>query len=288
MNGKWSAYDNKDYVTCTPAAAFIKPEVTVKAGDTKVTLTWNAIDSAAKFAVYTVNADGTLKALTTKLTDTTYTASKLTNGTEYTFVVRAYENGKWTPYTKSDYVKATPVSSVVKPVPEAEPADKQVTLTWKALDGATKYAVYMVQEDGTLKALATKLTVTEYTAKKLTNHTEYKFLVRAYVNGKWTKYDESDYVACTPAVLKPLVRTSSYDGMITLRWGAVDNATKYAAYIVNDDGSLSCVSSKITNVKYTVKNLTNGTTYKFVVRAYVDGTWTKYTERDIVSAVPGV
>ena len=281
VNGKWSAYD---IVACTPVSAVVKPEVTATAGDKEVTLSWNDIN-ATKYAAYLVQDDGTLKALATKLETTEYTAKKLTNGTEYKFVVRAYVNGKWTPYDESDYVKATPVSSVVKPEVTAEPADKQVTLLWNDID-ATKYAVYIEQDDGTLKALATKLTVTEYTVKKLTNHTNYRFLVRAYINGKWTPYDESDYITAAPAALKPLVRTSSYDGMITLRWGEVDNATKYAAYIVNDDNTLTCVSSKITNVKYTVKNLTNGTTYRFVVRAYVDGKWTKYTDRDIVSAAP--
>ena len=262
-----------------------KPEVTTTAGDEQVTLTWNDM-GATKYAAYLVNADGTLKALSTKLTGTAYTAKKLTSGTEYTFLVRAYVNGKWTKYDATDYVKATPFSTVVKPTVEIIPADKQVTLTWDAIDGATKYAVYRLQDDGTLKALATKLTDTEYTVKKLVNHTEYQFLVRAYVNGKWTKYDANDYVSATPAALKPLVRVSEYDGMVTLRWGAVDDATKYAAYIVNDDDSLTCVSSKITNIKYTVKKLTNGTAYRFVVRAYVNGKWTKYTERDIVTATP--
>ena len=262
-----------------------KPKAAAAAGDEQVTLTWNDI-GAAKYAVYIVNADGTLKALSTKLTGTAYTAKKLTGGTQYTFLVRAYVNGKWTAYSSSDYVKATPFSSVVKPTVEVIPADKQVTLTWDAIDGATKYAVYRLQDDGTLKALATKLTDTEYTVKKLVNHTEYQFLVRAYVNGKWTKYSANDYVYATPAALKPLVRTSAYDGMVTLRWGEVDNATKYAAYIVNNDGSLTCVSSKITNIKYTIKKLTNGTAYRFLVRAYVNGSWTKYTERDIVSATP--
>ena len=38
--------------------------------------------------------------------------------------------------------------------------------------------------------------------------------------------------------------------------------------------------------KYTIKNLTNDKEYRFLVRAYVDGKWTKYTERDIISATP--
>ena len=282
VDGKWTTYTDDDIVSCTLPAT--KPVVTAVPGDGEVMLTWTAVDGATKYAAYCVDAAGAKKCLSSKLTVLTCTAKKLNNGETYKFYVRAYVNGAWSKFTDADMVECTPAST--KPVPEAEPADKQVTLTWDAIDGATKYAVYRLQDDGTLKALATKLTVTEYTVKKLTNHTEYKFLVRAYINGKWTKYDESDYVTCTPAALKPLVRVSEYDSMVTLRWGAVDDATKYAAYIVNDDGSLTCVSSKITNIKYTIKNLTNGTTYRFVVRAYVNGKWTKYTDRDIVSATP--
>ncbi len=83
-----------------------------------------------------------------------------------------------------------------KPVLTAKAGDKKVTLSWTAVDGATKYKVYRYQ-NGKLKAVKTtknqKLTI-----KSLKNGTKYTYAVKAYVNGKWTTVKKSDLVSVTP------------------------------------------------------------------------------------------
>lgn len=72
----------------------------------------------------------------------------------------------------------------------------KATLSWAKVSGATKYAVYQYK-DGKYKALTTSLTKTSVTIKGLTSGTQYKFLVRAYVNGKWTAATTKEIVKIT-------------------------------------------------------------------------------------------
>ncbi len=72
----------------------------------------------------------------------------------------------------------------------------KVKLSWGAVEGATNYAIYQYK-DGVYKALSKKLTKTYVTIKGLKAGTNYKFLVRAYVNGKWTSVSSKDVVSIT-------------------------------------------------------------------------------------------
>ena len=86
-------------------ASAAKPVVTAKSTKTgRVTLTWDKVDGATKYAVYQYK-DGKYKALTTKLTKTTAAIKGLKSGSTYRFAVRAYVNGKWTTLTSKDVVK---------------------------------------------------------------------------------------------------------------------------------------------------------------------------------------
>ena len=276
--------------TYTAQFGIVKPEpvrspaVTAIPGDAQVTLHWNAIDGASKYAAYIVQDDGTLKALATRLTDTTYTAAKLTNGTKYKFLVRAYANGCWSVYSDNEMTECTPVSS--RPAVTAVPGDSEVTLTWNAIDGASKYAVYRVDPSGAAKCLNSRLTALTYTAKKLTNGTTYKFYVRAYVDGVWSKFGDADMAECTPVCLRPAVSAVPGDSEVTLTWNAIDGASKYAVYRVDPSGAAKCLNSRLTALTYTAKKLTNGTTYKFYVRAYVGSAWSKFDNADMTACTP--
>ena len=283
VGGQWSTYTDSDRVSVTPSTT--RPAVTATAGDSSVTLTWNAVNGAQKYAVYSYDAAAGYKALTSKLTKTTYTVRKLTNGVKYEYLVRAYVDGKWSAYTDNDRVSATPV--LLRPDVKAAAGDGFATLTWDAVQGAEKYAVYSYDAAAGYKALTSKLTGTSYTVKNLTNGTNYGFLVRAYVNGKWSTYSDNDRVYVTPVSSKPAVTVNAGSGYVILRWNEVANAEKYAVYTY-DAATDTCtaVSTRITKTNYKVTKLTNGTTYSFIVRAYVNGKWSTYTANDAVSAVP--
>lgn len=81
-----------------------KPTVTAEADRTSVTLTWKPVPDAEKYEVYRYE-NGKAK----KLCETEKTVVKITGlkpDTEYSYIVRAYADGKWSIMTVSDIVTA--------------------------------------------------------------------------------------------------------------------------------------------------------------------------------------
>ena len=70
--------------------------------------------------------------------------------------------------------------------------------------------------------------------------------------------------------------------MISAVANKVEGATKYAVYRYTN-GKYKAVKKSMTGTKLTIKNLKSGTTYKYIVRAYVNGKWTTLSKKDLVS-----
>ena len=84
-----------------------KPQnVNATAGDSQVTVTWDKVDGAVGYAVYSF-VDGKYTKIGSPKTNS-FVANNLTNGTKYGFLVRAYVNGNWSEFTRADIVYATP------------------------------------------------------------------------------------------------------------------------------------------------------------------------------------
>ena len=271
--------------TLTSTAPRLTPSITsITAGSGKVDLSWSSVSGAANYAVYyTANGKWYNAGTTTALK---MTVSGLTGGTRYGFAVKAYLNGTWTSVSSSDIVYATPTAAVEKPkITKAEGQNGQVALNWTAVSGATNYAVYTYL-NGTW-SVAGYRTATGMYVRNLTNGTKYGFAVKAYVNGTWSSVSSSDIVYATPisAAAKPVItKAQGQNGRVALNWTAVNGATNYAVYTYLN-GKWSVAGYRTATGMY-VRNLTNGTTYGFAVKAYVNGAWTNITSADIVYATP--
>lgn len=271
--------------TLTSTAPSLTPYITsITAGSGKVDLSWSSVSGAANYAVYyTANGKWYNAGTTTALK---MTVSGLTGGTRYGFAVKAYLNGAWTSVSSSDIVYATPTAAVEKPkITKAEGQDGQVALNWTSVNGATNYAVYTYL-NGTW-SVAGYRTATGMYVRNLTNGTKYGFAVKAYVNGTWSSVSTSDIVYATPvsAAAKPVItKAQGQDGQVALNWTAVSGATNYAVYTYLN-GTWSLAGYRTATGMY-VRNLANGTTYGFAVKAYVNGAWTSVSSSDIVYATP--
>ena len=271
--------------TLTSTAPSLTPSITsITAGSGKVDLSWSSVSGAANYAVYyTANGKWYNAGTTTALK---MTVSGLTGGTRYGFAVKAYLNGAWTSVSSSDIVYATPTAAVEKPkITKAEGQNGQVALNWTSVSGATNYAVYTYL-NGTW-SVAGYRTATGMYVRNLTNGTKYGFAVKAYVNGTWSSVSTSDIVYATPvsAAAKPVItKAQGQNGRVALNWTSVSGATNYAVYTYLN-GTWSLAGYRTTTGMY-VRNLTNGTTYGFAVKAYVNGAWTNITSADIVYATP--
>jgi len=157
--------------------------VTATAGDTQVTIAWNASSGANSYNLYrsTVSGgEGTTAVATTAGTSIVNTG--LTNGTQYFFTVSASNGGGTS--AQSTEVSATPVHVVTAPPAptgvSATAGNAQVTVAWSASSGATSYSVFRGTAAGgegtTAVATTTGLSVTD---TGLTNGTKYFYKVSA-------------------------------------------------------------------------------------------------------------
>ena len=260
----------------------VPQNVTASAGDNNVKLTWDKVDGATNYVIYSY-ADNTYTKLGYSTTNS-FTASDLINGKKYGFIVRSYVSGKWSDWSNDDAVYATPKASANKPQNvKAVPGDKQVTITWNAVNGATNYIVYSYV-DGSYHNLGTT-TSTSFTAKNLVNGKEYGFIVRSYANGTWCGWQPSDAIFATPVNTKPQnVHAVPGNGQVTLTWDAVENAEDYVVYSYVDGGYNKLGYSKTNS--FTATGLTNGKKYGFIVKAWVNGGWNAWSNDDAVYATP--
>ena len=174
-------------VFLTPSVFTEELTVNAEADGSMVTLSWDKIENADKYYVYQYKDGKYVKVKTT--TDTSVTLKGLKNGETYKFLVRYSIGRKLSPMTYS--YKIT-VKVYYKPIANAASTENSIKLTWQAVPNAEKYAICKYVDGKAVKLCETeKLAVR---INKLTPDTEYQYIVRAYVDGKWTTMTKSDIV----------------------------------------------------------------------------------------------
>ena len=219
-----------------------------------------------------------------KLTITDANGNALIKGTDYTVVTPTKEESakigthSYTVTFIGNYEGEEEVTYKVVPAKtskiSATKKQTEIKLTWKAVDGAVGYRVYVLNtQTGKYKTLVKYVKgKTTYTVKDLKAGTNYKFAVKAY--GKdgdtvvWADtYTEASFttlVAKTSKITATPAKTS-----VKLSWKAVSGADGYRVYVYNTKtkkySTVATVKGKTT---YTVKDLKAGTSYTFAVKAY--------------------
>ena len=174
-------------VFLTPGVFTEELTVNAEADGSTVTLSWDEVQKAEKYYVYQYKDGRYVKIKTT--TDTSVTLKGLKNGETYKFLVRYSIGRKLSPMTYSYNIT---VKVYYKPIAKAASTENSVKLTWHAVPNAEKYAIYKYVDGKAVKLCETeKLSVR---INKLIPDTEYQYIVRAYVDGKWTTMTKSDIV----------------------------------------------------------------------------------------------
>ena len=174
-------------VFLTPGVFTEELTVNAEADGSRVTLSWDDVQNAEKYYVYQYKDGRYVKIKTT--TDTSVTLKGLKNGETYKFLVRYSIGRKLSPMTYSYNIT---VKVYYKPIAKAASTENSVKLTWQAVPNAQKYAICKYVDGKAVKLCETeKLSVR---INKLIPDTEYQYIVRAYVDGKWTTMTKSDIV----------------------------------------------------------------------------------------------
>ena len=170
----------------TPAPTPAPTEFKATAGDSEVLLSWKAANSedVQSYVITWTPGNG---AASVASNVTTYTATGLTNGTAYSFKIKAvYSQGE----SEVASVQATPEAEAVvyNPVTEfqAVASYKSVVLSWTAPEAAEKTTLtgYSIQVSGSEEPIVIEdpETVT-YTVGELTNGEDYTFTIVAVYEG---------------------------------------------------------------------------------------------------------
>ena len=262
----------------SPAA----PDLEATPGVQSVTLTWDIVAGASY--EYRI-ADGDWTDVPDSAIPATGTSASLTvpstSTTAVMFSVRVKAAG-YVPAGATAMVSATP-----DPVPLAPPAapasigatpgNGQVTLTWAAVDGATRYeystdgtawapiAAFTTNADGTLSTTVTGLT----------NGTPVSFQVRGVNSaGDGPPSAASAMVTPNPPLARPgkvmNLKAAPMDGQINLSWDTPTTGGAIVNYEYTRNSGVDWTdipNSNAATTSYTVMNLTNGLTYSFIVRA---------------------
>lgn len=151
-----------------------------------------------------------------------------------------------------------------------------VILEWADVEDADKYTVYQLI-DGKYKAIKTTAENT-YTVENLPTG-KYKFIVRYTVDGRISPISKCNSLNVNIKNSKPYPVATVKNNVVTLKWQPVDNAEKYAIYLVKDG---KAAKLKETEKRAAAYVLESGKEYQFAVSAYVDGKWTTMKTSDIV------
>ena len=195
------------------------------AGDGEVTLSWEPVQGAERYAVAEAFSNGTYATFTKDLTGNSYTVTDLPNGYDHDFVVQAYVGGRWSSFGPASLVRCRP-EGTVKPAPAATAGDGRVELSWGRVPGANQYVVSCSNgKSYKLKSHQTSLEI-----KGLKNGEEYTFYVRAKIYDRLTALEDTDYITCMPySLISPKVSIHGVgDGSVRLKWGSVAGASRYA------------------------------------------------------------
>ena len=292
-------------------------------GDGSVTLSWDVVDGATNYSLYSATVSGVGPDNYSELAGgseqadiagNSYTYNDLANETTYYFVVVASNSEGDSP--ASDEVSATPTSGTSSSIPDApvnlqaSPGDGRVDLTWDAASGADVYHLYMAEVSGVTASNYSELTggvvrtgisTTSYSYSALTNGTTYYFVVvsgnsegNSSSSAEVSATPTADTTGAVPSSPTNL-QASAGDGGVALTWDAVSSANVYHLYMAEVGGVTpnnynvlagGMAHTDIATNYYDHTGLINGTTYYFVVIAGNSDGNSSISEE--VSATPNV
>ncbi len=232
-----SATKDATPTSATPAA----PDLSATAGDTQVKLEW-ADPNDSSIDKYQYSTDGgtgfididpddidysvanTIGYTVISLTDGT----RLTNGTEYTFHIRAVDNQAFQPYGDASDVTATPAGTLPdSPLNlEAEPGHEEVRLSWDDPDDAS-IDKYHYSIDGVTNSTNISADATTYTITGLTNGTTYRFQIWAENATGVGPASAIDAKPLPPQLVRPTLEPPEEgNGEVKLKWAYTHVETK--------------------------------------------------------------
>lgn len=274
-------------------------------GNTQVQLGWadNTETDFDRYRVYRATVSGGPYTLIATATVSDYTATGLSNGTTYYFVVTAVDDFGYESLDSSQ-VSVTPAAPPGDGTPPAVPTgltaaagDRQISLNWNnnSEGDFASYKIYRAPTSGGSYTLIATRIVSDYVDTGLTNGTSYFYKVTA-VDTSSNESAQSSFVTAIPAAAPgdftpPAPPTgltaAASDRAVALDWNnnGEGDLSHYRVYrSLTSGGSYTFIATRTVS-NHTDGTLTNGVTYFYRVTA-VDISGNESAPSSVVSATP--
>lgn len=251
---------------------FAAPKLTVGNSDSGVSLSWDKISGSKSYYVYRKSADGKSWGRIATVTKTSYTDTNVSAGKTYTYTIRAYNGSVFSGYNTSGWsVKRLTTPKLTK----IENKSNGVKITWGKVSGANSYYVYRKQSgDKSWTKLAT-VTSTTYTDKKAVSGSSYYYTVKA-VSGKVVSSYNSKGLSVKFLSAPSVTSISNKTNGISVGWSSVKGASGYYLYRKESGAKSWTKIAELKGTSYTDKNVKNGKTYVYTLKAVSGSTTSSY------------
>ena len=250
-----------------------------------IAASWNAPDGATKYHVTYTTDGGSSWSLAASAHDTnSITIANADSGKAYIVGVRAGNDHGWSGWVNSNTVPAQ--SQQQQPQPANPPASVSglsasrsggnITASWNAPDGATKYHVTYTTDGGGSWSLAASAHTSTSISISAANDKAYTVGVRAGNDAGWSGWVNSNEVpkVVTPPASVGSVSATHNGSSVSATWNAPDGATKYHVTYSTDGGaSWSLAASEHATNSITIANADSAKTYVVGVRAGNSAGW---------------
>lgn len=248
----------------------LKPTTTAKVN--VIDLKWDAVAGATRYEIrYGTSPDFNQAKKLTSTKKTSYQFKKAKCGVDYYFWIQAGNKIGRSAWTASE--EALRTSLIGSPVVTVKKQTyNSISLKWTKVDGAKKYMVYRVNEEG-LTFLKTQ-SGTSYTDKKLNAGENYYYVVRPVRDQDYGENNTSEMVVGR-TVLQRITRLKakvSGTDSIRLSWKKVPGVVKYEIYRLDEKtGEYELLHNNGIRTSYRDAGLEAGKTYSYKVIGWTPG-----------------
>ncbi|MBN2041351.1 MAG: SUMF1/EgtB/PvdO family nonheme iron enzyme [Spirochaetes bacterium] len=248
----------------------------VVAGDSQLSISWDAVPGAAFYEVWFSETDDMSKATQDggDIVATRYVIDELTNGNIYYIWLKAKNEAGTSGF-------GLPASGTPEGIPGILPPDAPgtpdlflsmdyVSITWQPVACAEFYEVWISETDDPLTAVqhGGDIEDTFYTLMGLNMDTTYYIWLKAKNAAGVSDFSQSaSAILVSPPDAPGAPTVTPSDSMLFLTWDAVPRATGYGVWFRKTDSytGYSLAGHNIQNTFFTIAGLENGETYSVFI-----------------------
>ncbi len=243
-------------------------------------LKWDKVEGATNYLIKVYDTKDKKWITFLKTTKTACSITELEPGTSVRFAIKAYTKVNGTNYASPAYTHFTGTTSSPDKVTglSAKSGSSSITLSWKKIQGATGYLVYIYDAQAKEYYLKTDVASAKAEITGLKSNTAYSFAVKAYYkSGSGTAYSKYYSDICTATTLPGIVTGFSVltdyttTDSITLSWTGIKDCSGYIIYIYDSKTEefvpYHTIRSDVITM-YKVTGLKEDSVYYFRIRAF--------------------